>query len=161
MAQYKYPKKITTATIGLDKKLLEELVEQTKGKSSPVMRVYGRLASSKQEISKQTDSPFFKYAGQFEAHNLVTDELFRSETLIVPPVAETALNSALSSVKKDDPNATSDFAIEIYIEKNTSLLGGVKYKYGVQSLMENKEPDSIALIGASLPKAKLLTVKSK
>lgn len=81
--------KITTKTCGLTKTKLTETALANKGKSVPVLRIYGHLSSMKAEQSDL--GPYTAFMGNFKAVNLLNNQAFRSGKMLLPGVAENAL----------------------------------------------------------------------
>lgn len=129
-----YSKKISTATIGLQTRELEEIAQKAKGKAVAVARVYGIARGMAQG---ETDiGPYWKFDGEFEAVNLVSRTTHRARALVLPQVAESFVQESLSSAKIENPEATVTIGMDITVSEHKSSKGGTKFKYGVSPLTE-------------------------
>lgn len=159
MARY-YPNKITTSTVGFNVDLCEQIAqEHGKAKPVPVLRLYGRVKSYNTENS--TYGTFLRFvASDFvEGINLVTGDIYRSKTLIVPPGAEMVLAELVDIAKSADEKAVAEFGLDITVQFHKSQNEkGTKFTWGVLPLREPSEDDSITALGKSfgaLPKLAL------
>lgn len=148
-------KKITTRDCGLDVTTLSD-VAAAKGKKADiaVLRIAGTI--DKAESLSSQYGPYIKFFGQFEAHNLLNDSVFRSRALIVPAVAEAAIEGMYNAGSQGgDQTVTVAFDITVKYYENPNKQG-TKFRFSVAPLIEPKEDDVIARLMKSLPKAKAL-----
>lgn len=127
-----YSRKISTSTIGLFTRELEDIAAKAKGKAVPVSRIYGIVRNSE---PGQTDiGPYIKFSGEFEAINLVNRSVHRAKTLVLPAVAESFVNESLQAAKAESPDASVTIGMDITVTEHKSAKGGTKFKYGVSPL---------------------------
>jgi hypothetical protein len=135
--RFAYVKKITTALCGVSAQVAEQTALNGDGEEVPVLRIGGRITGS--EPGKTAISDYIKFKGEFEAINAVTDQHYRSQSLIVPPVAEQMLSDLSSNGEE-----VTQFGLDITVVKNDSAKGGYKFRYGVRSLTSPKVKDALS-----------------
>lgn len=144
--------KISTRNTGLSIETLEKVVEKYPKEKSTVLRVYGTLSSEDQKSGD--NGPYMRYGGKFEALNTITGETYRSKTVLLPETGEIYFSGILADVKKDDPNAEVQVALDIKVERNASTKPNAsKYKFVCEPLMNEKE-DNLSKLAAALPPVK-------
>lgn len=142
-----FPKKITTQTMGLRTKEMEEIAVNADGKSVGVLRVWGVLSGKDPGIG--TFGPFIKFRGNIAALNLLSGEEARSQVVIFPQVAETVVNTLFEKAASE--SAAVEFALEVTVELNPSQKGGYKFRYAVKPLIEIKGEDALSKMAKMLP----------
>lgn len=142
-----FPKKISTQTMGLNTPELETVAAAGKGKSVPVLRVWGIVSDIKPGVSQY--GPFIRFNGTIAAINLITGDEARSSSLLLPGLAEGVVKSLFDKASKDGGSA--QIGIEISVEENVSAKGGTKFKYIVKPLFEYKGDDALSEMAKSLP----------
>jgi len=149
MAERYYPKKITTAAVGLTVPVCEEVAASTGKKPAAVLRIAGRV--SKVEKGTTSIGEYNKFQGEFEAINLVDGSIHRSQALIVPPVAEQPLLDFVNAVKKESPDAVVEVAADITVQfYDNKIPNGTKFCWGVKPLIEpDPKSDSLSLLMSS------------
>lgn len=149
MTRY-YPKKITTKFCHLDTETLEEYAEANgKKKPAPVLTVFGRVRKSATEQS--TYGPYQRYSGEFEAINLVDQTSHRSRVLILPEVAEQALDELIGQVQRANPEALVEFGLTVTVEYyDNPNKSGTKFRFGVSPLGKPSDDDALGEIGKRL-----------
>lgn len=159
-----YPKKITTAMIGLGVEVLQDYAEKN-GKRKPVAvcNVFGRVRKTSTEQSQY--GPYTRYNGEFEAINLLDNTSHRSRVLILPQVAETALDEQVGSVKQSDPEAVVEFGLVINVQYyNNPNKTGTRFRFGVNPLGQPSNDDALSQIGqrfGAIPSAQIEEKKGK
>lgn len=150
-----YPKKITTALIGLTTENLQKVAEQHAQKEPvTVCRVYGRIMHS--DVKTGTYGTYTRYQGEFEAQNALNGTIHRSRVLLLPPVAETVIDEMLASGRENDPDATVEVALDINVEYyDNPNKTGTRFRFNASPLIEAAQ-DSIAKMGASFGTVKLI-----
>ena len=139
-----FQKKLTMATVGLQTRGLEEVSKGQRDVS--VARVIGFITGME---SKSSDlGPYIAFKGEFEATNLLTEQVYRSGAMILPGVAEIPLVSEVASAA---PGSRVKFALDVTVTENISSKGGTKFKYGVRSLMEPSKDDDLTKLAKALP----------
>jgi hypothetical protein len=146
-----FPKKLSTQSMGLSSEVLESVASQCKGKAIPVLRVWGIVSTATPGASQY--GPFIKFGGEIAGMNLITGEEARSQTLLLPGVAEGIVKSLFDKAAAD--GGAAQIGIEISVEENTSTKGGLKYKYVVKPLFEYIGDDALSVMAKSLPAPKL------
>lgn len=144
----KFVPKITVKTVGFDSETLTGLVTKNKGEHT-IVRIAGTVKSSEPKTSDLGD--YTLYHGNFQANNVITGEEYRSVKLIVPGIAESAMEEMLGGVE-GVVNVGLDITVEYFKPKNPQ---GSCYRFGVMPLMESKG-DAIQQLMESfgaLPKA--------
>lgn len=141
-----FPKKISTATMGLRPSDLEALCA---GKTKPiaVLRVWG-IASTATPGTSQYGN-YVKFGGEFGAINLVSGDEARSQNLVLPGVAEGVVKSLFDKAAKD--GGAAQVGIEVCIEENLSTKGGTKFRWTVKPLFEYKGDDALSEMAKMLP----------
>lgn len=154
--------KITVAEIGLDKPVLQSIVEQSKGKETAVCRIVGQATGMKAGSTQMGE--YVKFSGLFQATNYLTPEIdYRSGKLILPPVASGSLEGMLGSAQaevKGSEGATGGavvFGFEITVKGDATAAVG--YVFGVRSLLKGKDP--LEKLFAELPPVPSLKMISK
>lgn len=150
--------KITLKTVGITDP--ETLVLSGKKKNVPVMRVYGLLRSATEKITDIGKS--MTLAGDFEAVNVLTGEVFKSGKCYLPSIAEGPITEMLFQAQEKDPKASVKFALDITVSyfENPKNPKGTKYTWGVTSLFDTPEEcDPLADIRKLLPAPKAATAK--
>lgn len=112
-----------------------------KGKSVPVMRLFGLVTHYDIRESQYGPSPRFK--GQFEALSLLDKSAkpLRSGTLYVPEVVSDMILAAFP----DGEIRTVQFAVEIGVKADDSTIG---YQYEVRPLIHHEDTDPLANVRA-------------
>jgi hypothetical protein len=147
MAVSLFPKKISTATMGLTTKQLEEVAAAADPKPVSVMRVWGVVSGRQPGVSQFGN--YVKFTGEIAAINLVSSEEARSQALLLPSAAETIVSSMFDKASKE--GGTAQIALEITVLVNKSAKGGTKFSYGVKPLIEFKGDDALAAMAKTLP----------
>lgn len=147
MAVTLFPKKITTQTMGLKPAELETIAQERSGTQVPVLRVWGIVSGAKGGVSQFGN--FIAFSGEFGALNLITGDEARSQTLLLPSVAEGVVASLFVKASKDGGSA--QIGIEVAVEENLSAKGGTKFRYIVKPLFEYKGDDAMAELAKQLP----------
>lgn len=140
-----YAKKITAAVMGIGPEVAEKIVKE-RG-TTAVLRVYGFAKSYKEEVSAFGGN-YKRFVGEFAAKNLLTGDEARSESLILPPVAEMYVAEGTDMASKE--NAKYKFGLDLTVQENKSSKGGQKFKYGVRTLVKNDFTDPLTELGDSL-----------
>lgn len=140
-------KKITAKGAGLDVIALEKAATENRPKITAVLRVVGVVNDRKAEMSDL--GPYARFIGQFAAVNLLTKEEYRAPSLILPSVAEAAVDSLFSKAAKD--GGVAEIALDVLVEYNESSKGGRKYRYCVKPLVEFKGDDPLSRMLLALP----------
>ena len=140
MAVTLFPKKISTATMGLKPAQLEEVAAAAKGKQVPVLRVWGIVSGASGGVSQF--GTFIKFTGELAGLNLISGDEARSSALLLPPVAEGVVKSLYDKAAKD--GLAAQIGIEVCVEENISAKGGTKFRYIVKPLFEYKGDDALA-----------------
>jgi len=120
--------------MGLAPRELEKILETRPGQKVPVLRIFGELQSATAQTSDL--GPYTKFGGKFQAVNLISKEVARSSTLLVPVLAEQFLLDGLDAAKEVDDTASIKFGLDILIEENKSTKGGWKFKYAITPLTD-------------------------
>jgi len=156
----KYVKRLTTKTAGYDGDQLEQIAVDAGSSEVPVMRVFGRIVDL--ESAKSELGPYTKFKGEFEGVNLKSGERSRSYVLILPSVAEIALQTILASARVKDSKASCQFGIDLCVKYNKPRNDkGVKYMYGVTVLGDTPMEDALTVIGKQFGALPLLTDKTE
>ena len=134
----------------------------------PVAQVYGRARSFSTGTTHL--GQYIKFRGDFEAVNLATGEVYRSQNLLLPEIASALLAEALKmrgassgtlpapgtkgdGVPGTDASTPIEFAFEIGLNSKTATTpGGAAYEYTVRPLMDSRETDSLADLRAQVPR---------
>lgn len=134
-------KKITTNTVGLNKKVLKDFAK--KNETADILIIAGELTSAPEEKMGQFGDPYQIYKGNFKALNLISKEEFKSQALIVPALAE-MLVSEYAGMLSDD-NSRVEFAIRLGVEfyDQDGDDSGPGYKFTAAPLIENKVPSAL------------------
>lgn len=151
-----YPKKITVRTVHLDTADCEAIAENL-GKKKPVsvLRVGGSIEKAESQTSHL--GTYMKYTGRFAALNLTENIEYRSKVMILPAVAESALQDLIDKVKKDDNEAQIEFALDITLEYyNNPNTEGTRFRYGVKPLRDPGE-DSLSKLLQSFGEPPLIS----
>lgn len=111
----------------------------------PLVRVYGLATEFKAKNSEYGD--YILFSGQFEATNLLTGEVYRSGSMILPPVAEGPLHGALENTE----GTSVQFAYEIGLRVDEEMIRG--YEFNVKSLIPDDDHDPLSQLRAQLPPA--------
>lgn len=132
-------KKITLKTVtgGLSRKDTPE-----EGESVDLMTVIGQ--ARRIEPASTDFGPYLRFKGAFEATDTRTGETFRSATLILPPVAQDILESAMGG-----ESVGVEFALRISAVGDDSQIG---FHYEADSLIEHEESDPLANIRNAVKK---------
>jgi hypothetical protein len=157
MSITKFPKKITTATMGFNVATLEAVAADNKGADTSVLRVWGIVSGKKPGTSQFGN--YIKFTGEIAAMNLITGEEARSQELLLPAVAEGIVNNLFEKAAKD--GGTAEIGLELTVAFNNSAKGGTKFSYGVKPLIEYKGDDALSAMGAKLPAPKLVKALTK
>jgi len=150
-----FPKKITTSTMGLGVRMLEQIAEENQGKTVSVLRIWGIVSDRKPGMS--TYGPFMAYKGEIAATNLITGDEARSSNLLLPAIAETVVNKLYEGGIKEGGSA--QIALEITVTFNppkTANSNFTKFLYGVKPIIDFKGEDALSAMAKSLPPATLL-----
>jgi putative lipoic acid-binding regulatory protein len=134
-----FPKKMTTKSIGLAREILDDIAVNAV-KPVAVARITGTVDGKHED--KSQFGPYISFTGKFGAINMIDGEEFRSQRLILPAVAEAAVNSMFDAAE----GGSATIALDITVMKNSSDKGGTKYVFGVKPLMEPSKKDSISLL---------------
>ena len=122
------------------------------GQNVVLYRVYGTAQGIK--TGSSTFGEWASFTGQFEAVDVLTGEIVRSNQLFLPEVAELLLKVPV--LKGDgDVNFAFDIGIKGTIETQTGLQ---KYEYTVGTVMEAKEDDPLAKMRLELAAGKPLSL---
>lgn len=140
-------KKVTTATMGFTTRGLEAIAEASKPKTVSVLRVWG-IVSGREPGTSQFGN-YMKFKGEIAALNLASGEEARSQSLLLPQIGETVVNSLFDKAAKD--GGTAQVALEVTVEFNDSQRGGTKFRYGVKPLIEPKGEDALTIMAKQLP----------
>lgn len=133
--------------MGLKPSELEVVAADGKGKPVPVLRVWGIVSTAVSGTSQFGN--YIKFGGELAAINLVNGDEARSQSLLLPQVAEGVVKSLFDKAAKDGGSA--QIGIEICVEENISAKGGTKFRYTVKPLFEYKGDDALAEMAKSLP----------
>ena len=153
--------KLSMKTIGAQPKAGATVID------GPVAQVYGRARGASYGTTHLGE--YLKFKGDFEAVNLATGEVYRSQNLLLPEIASALLAEALTmkgavtgtipapGTKEPgkppvDASTPIEFAFEIGVRSKASTTpGGAAYEYTVRPLMESRETDSLSGLRALLP----------
>jgi len=154
--------KITVSEIGLEKPVLQGLVEQCKGKETAFCRIVGQATGMKSGTTDKGE--YVKFSGLFQATNYLHPEIdYRSGKLILPPVASGTLEGMLGSAQAEIKGAEGAsgaavvFAFELTVKGDTTAAVG--YVFGMRSLVKGKDP--LEKLFAELPAIPVLKLLSK
>lgn len=153
-------KKITVRSVGLDTAECERIADEL-GRKKPV--VICRFVGSIEKAESQTGTlgSYIRYSGRFAAHNMITDTEYRGRQMILPAVAESALQDLIDAMKKTDNEASVEFALDLTVEHyQNANVTGTKFRYGVKPLREPGE-DSLSKLLASFGQPPLLSFNPK
>lgn len=159
MSEKIFQRKLTTATCGIDPRMMEDLTQDT-NEEIPVLRLYGKI--EKGVPDKSDYGEYVKFYGEFQGVNAIDGKTYRSKALILPEVASMFIEDELSKIKASDDKADLIFGLDITVKKNISKKGGWKFKYGVRPLKSVDVKDTLDLIGEQICKSvPLLPVSNK
>jgi hypothetical protein len=163
----KFLKKLTLKNAGIPGAKAEAVAvamsKENPNAETPVFRVYGKLGLSP-KLGSSNFGPYVEFNGEFEAINLIDNQVYRSKNLIVPEVAEMAINGLISDcVQGKDENEKKltklRFGLDVTVIHKPVKEGqkGFEFKFGVQPLTEPKGDDELTLIAKEFGKPPLLT----
>lgn len=157
MAKTSFPKKITTATIGLTPQKVTEVALTAKEEPVTVARVYGRIMKTEDGMSQF--GPYTKFHGEHEGINCLDESIARSRVLILPEVGATMLNAVVGNAKQESPDAVVQYGVDITVKYyDNPSKDGAKYEWGCVPLMDIAQDDMISKLGQSfgaIPKLSL------
>lgn len=131
-------KKITSRSVGCEKKPGEGFI------------VIGKCM--RMQRAETDKGEYMRFGGLFEAQNIVTGQLVRSATLIVPGVVEEMVASAVHLALAEDEHATVEIAFKFYTHEDKSAVIG--YFWKADQLVEPFTTDPLADLRKLLPKPK-------
>jgi hypothetical protein len=134
-------KKITVKTVC--GKIKDVLPKEFK-KEIPLMRVVGMVRSYSTPDTEY--GPYLRLKGSFEATNILTGEVARSGTCILPEVA----SDALEAVLMDDDIKTVNFGFDIGVKPSDIPIG---YEFTATPLIESNDMDPLQQLSNSISKA--------
>jgi len=154
--------KITLADIGLDKPVVQAVVEQQKGKETAICRIVGQATGMKAGSTDKGD--YVKFTGLFQATNYLHPEVdYRSGKCIMPNVAsgmlEGMLGNAQSEIKGDAEGGGAAVVFAFEITAKGDPTAAVGYVYGIRSLIKGKDP--LEKLFAELPAIPVLKLLGK
>jgi hypothetical protein len=150
-------KKVTVAAMGFSTHDLEEIAAASNPKPVSVLRIWGIVSGREPGTSQY--GQYMRFKGEIGALNLVSGSEARAQSLLLPAIAETVVNSLFDKAAKD--GGTAQIAVEITVAFNASTKGGTKFVYGVKPLIEFKGEDALSVMAKQLPAVKLIGVEEK
>jgi hypothetical protein len=150
-------KKISTSTMGLGVRQLEEVAESNKPKAVSVLRIWGIVSNRKPGVSQY--GSYTKYTGEIAATNLITGVDARSQELLLPGIAEAVVNKMFEGCAKEGGSA--QIALEITVTYNPPKSENstfTKFSYGVKPLIEFKGEDALSAMAKLLPAPVVIAV---
>jgi len=126
-----YLNKLSTATIGLDKDVIGEIVKGQK-KAVPICRFLGTVNGL--ETGESANGPWVKFKGLFSAVNYSTGEECRSGACLMPAVASNLLEGLFLKAKEGEGQPAVTFAYEISAKPEKTAATG--YVFTATSLVK-------------------------
>lgn len=151
--QLLFLKKITCKEMGLKTRQLEQSAEEAKPKALSVLRIWGIVNKRTPGISTINQTPYTVYGGEFAAINLLDGNEARSQSCILPAIAETVINKMYEGASKDG-GGSAQIALEVTVTYNppkTENSNFTKFQYGVKPLMDFKGEDAMSAMAKALP----------
>lgn len=109
-------------------------------------QIYG-FATAAETKQSAFDQPYTVFSGNFEAVNLATGEIFKSGSLIIPPVIQNLIAPAVAAANG------SEVAFSVEIGAKYSAKGSTHYEYTAVPLVESSSGDALADLREQTKKA--------
>lgn len=139
---------------------LEDLIK-AKGKTIWLCDIYGITARARSGSTAMGE--YVKFAGTFQATNLLTGEEFESVSCIIPTFLGEAIYSAMTINSEEGKLNTARFAFRFGAHYDKTAIA--KYVFDVQSLLPPSSNDEMAQLRAqaraALPSASVTQLEDK
>ena len=116
----------------------------------------GRVTDKKSEVSTTNGEPYTRFIGEFQAVNLANEEVYRSDVLILPAVAEIPLKDMTQNLEENGPAV---FGIDVTFKPTYSE--EFPYQFGVNIHGDVPQLDFLSKLESSMPPPPMLPDLSK
>lgn len=143
MEQVQISTKLTIASMGLNKEVLQRLLADRKeGETVVIARIFGKTNKYDERQSKLDPTRNdIAFKGEFEGHNLIDGTVHNAPKAYLPGAAEGATKAAIDNLAEGEAVV---FGCEVAVKKQSS--SAVGYVFGVSVPKQPQAQDPLAEI---------------
>lgn len=150
MEQVKFAKKLSVGDLGFDKKTLQGIVEKNP-KETELAFVLALITGMKMEPNRKDPSKVsYRFQGQFEIRNLLTDEVSNASECFMPGAVESFLFAAKTGA--GEGAVRTAFTVGVMVDKTENSATG--YKFTMKPWVDRKDNDPFKDLRGLLPAPK-------
>lgn len=153
--------KITPKVMGFGVKQAEDIAASlSDGEEKAVAHIAG-VIYEQPKVESSTYGEYKRYAGNFKAINLITEDQYQAKHLILPSLGEIVVDEMIGDALDSDGGSV-EVLLALTITKNDSdKPNASKYIWGVEPLIENTNESPLDKLLAKAPTPALEAPKNK
>jgi len=133
--------KLTVATLGWKRRNIEEAVEKITDTDRVHLARIAGVAVGLKAAKDVNEDIIYGLKGNFRGQSMLTGEMVSSGVCFLPAGIQGMLESELADARKEDPNATVRFAVDIFAIRAKNKAG---YSFNADNILPSETADPVS-----------------